>query len=86
MSRKQELLDRLAQIIMVAKCKCFMQRSKSTTHVDCLHVDTWIFEELVCAVQITEVPHSSNASVADSILYTESLDSLMPENSKTRWQ
>ncbi|CAI5455063.1 unnamed protein product [Caenorhabditis angaria] len=69
-----ELLDRLAQIVIVAKCKCSFQRSKSMTHINCLHIDTWIVEELITAVQLSQQP--TYASPTDSIIYTESLDSL----------
>ncbi|CAB3400075.1 unnamed protein product [Caenorhabditis bovis] len=78
MSKAQELLERLAQIVMVAKCKCSIQRSKSMTHVECLHIDTWIVEELVTAVEISQQPAFNFESPADSISYAESLDSLRP--------
>lgn len=50
MSKIIGLLERLADLWIVGKCKCFMQRSKSFTHVDCLQLEPWVLEELnVCA-------------------------------------
>ncbi|CAI2356945.1 unnamed protein product [Caenorhabditis sp. 36 PRJEB53466] len=72
-SKARELLERLAQIVIVAKCKCALQRSKSMTHVNCLYIDTWIVEELIESVQLARLEIDSSEN---SVMYTESLDSL----------
>ncbi|KAE9417971.1 hypothetical protein Angca_001652, partial [Angiostrongylus cantonensis] len=66
-----KLLNRLADLWVVGKCKCFMQRSKSTTHIDCFILEQWVLEELnECARLIR------TSAMEDSIIYAESLDSL----------
>ncbi|KAF1747760.1 hypothetical protein GCK72_024226 [Caenorhabditis remanei] len=72
-SRARELVERIAQMVIVAKCKCAWQRSKSMTHVNCLRIDTWIVEELIEAVALARI---ENDSSDNSVMYTESLDSL----------
>ncbi|KAK6765838.1 hypothetical protein RB195_025635 [Necator americanus] len=64
-----------------------MQRSKSTSHIDCFQLEPWVVEELnVCANLGSSKYSAGTPSVADSILYTESLDSLQPENVTTAFR
>ncbi|VDK52483.1 unnamed protein product, partial [Cylicostephanus goldi] len=80
MSRTSELLSRLADLWIVGKCKCFMQRSKSTSHIDCFQLEPWVVEELnACARLASSKFVVDTPSVAESVIYTESLDSLQPE-------
>ncbi|VDP27936.1 unnamed protein product [Heligmosomoides polygyrus] len=77
MSKIIGLLERLADLWIVGKCKCFMQRSKSFTHVDCLQLEPWVLEELnVCAALRSAHYSAETLSQEDSMLYAENLDSL----------
>ncbi|KIH56698.1 hypothetical protein ANCDUO_13120 [Ancylostoma duodenale] len=58
-----------------------MQRSKSTSHIDCFQLEPWVVEELnACATLGSSKFSAETPSIADSILYTESLDSLQPDS------
>ncbi|WKY16717.1 hypothetical protein Q1695_001384 [Nippostrongylus brasiliensis] len=88
MSRIIEILTRLADLWVVGKCKCFMQRSKSTSHIDCFQLEPWVVEELSACAALGGTKYSADTpSQTDSILYTESLDSLQPDaqGSSVRW-
>uniref|UniRef100_A0A1I7TIA7 Uncharacterized protein n=1 Tax=Caenorhabditis tropicalis TaxID=1561998 RepID=A0A1I7TIA7_9PELO len=62
-SRARDLLERIAQMVIVAKCKCAWQRSKSMTHVNCLRIDTWIVEELIEAVALARMSVNLNSEI-----------------------
>ncbi|VDO27074.1 unnamed protein product [Haemonchus placei] len=87
MSNALEILTRLADLWVVGKCKCFMQRSKSTSHIDCFQLEPWVVEELnVCAALGSTKSFLATQSQAEAALYTESLDSLQMDGlSNTRW-
>ncbi|KAK5978325.1 hypothetical protein GCK32_004283 [Trichostrongylus colubriformis] len=88
MSNAIEIVARLAELWIVGKCKCFMQRSKSTTHIDCFRLEPWVVEELnVCAALGSTKQFTETSSRTDSLLYTESLDSLQMDTfaNTIRW-
>ncbi|VDM58908.1 unnamed protein product [Angiostrongylus costaricensis] len=82
MSEILKLLNRLTDVWVVGKCKCFMQRSKSTTHIDCFILEQWVLEELNECARLISFGYefrTGTPAMEDSIIYAESLDSLRTE-------
>ncbi|GMT06360.1 hypothetical protein PENTCL1PPCAC_28534 [Pristionchus entomophagus] len=76
-----EIIERLAQMMIVAKCRCSMRRSKSESHLNCFQMDSWIQEEFRNCVEIAKeieayADSRGDNSSPDFPMYAESLDSL----------
>ncbi|KAF8355728.1 hypothetical protein PRIPAC_97351 [Pristionchus pacificus] len=76
-----EIIERLAQMMIVARCRCALRRSKSESHLNCFHMDSWMQEEFQNCVQIAkEIEAFAGSRAADESpdfpMYAESLDSL----------
>ncbi|GMT36859.1 hypothetical protein PFISCL1PPCAC_28156 [Pristionchus fissidentatus] len=76
-----EIIERLAQMMIVARCRCPLRRSKSETHLDCFQMDSWIQEEFRNCVEIAKEIESyasarEGSTSPDFPMYAESLDSL----------
>ncbi|GMR60463.1 hypothetical protein PMAYCL1PPCAC_30658, partial [Pristionchus mayeri] len=76
-----EIIERLAQMMIVTRCRCSIRRSKSESHLNCFHMDSWIQEEFRNCVDIAKEIEAFAGSRADNDspdfpMYAESLDSL----------